>query len=219
MGEREANSEAAEGRLADQFLQRPGLTLAQFGYEPDPGRVRGEGERLVFYHYAHEDRVAAILADDGGLRARPRPVLEHPNLPAALKGCHLVEGLLDPMPQWARASPYFGDLGLEMLRRYVGPLLLRIELPVDTPGVYVADFAHVLEAKHALRRGRAPLGLGYKVQTGEEVGAAELHSYIPVQAYAGEHVAPLVKFFRRGPGLCIPSRYIRIADEQPLMPG
>ena len=45
-----------------------------------------------------------------------------------------------------------------MLREYVGGVLLRVCVPLDFAGLYVADFAHYLECKYHERNGRFPMG-------------------------------------------------------------
>jgi hypothetical protein len=103
------------------------------------------------------------------------------------------------------------------VRAYVGNLLLRIEVPIDFPGLYVADYAHSLECKHMERSGHAVLGLGYDCTTGQECSKAYLHSYVPLAEYRGGHVAPVVQMIRRGAGIVVPSRLITVADQQPLL--
>ena len=199
-------------RLCDVFMRHRGVLLGDYGFTPDPGRVERTDSTVVLYHYTREERVERVLGPGGGLRARLRVVAA----PPGLEGHHLVEGLLEPLPLWMTASPYFGDLGFEMLREFVGDLLLRVELPRDFPGVYVADYAHALEGKHVSRRGRPALGLGYDTDTGREVCRSEANSYIRVAEYRGGHVAPSVKMTRRGEGLAVPAQYIAISDVQPL---
>ncbi len=113
-------------------------------------------------------------------------------------------------------SQYFGDFCLRMLRRYVGDLLLRITLPPDFAGVYVADMAHNFDCKYQDEHGRPALKLGYDCRTGREVTVAEANSYVPVREYAGGHVLPNVKATRRGEGLVIPRDCITVSDIQPL---
>jgi hypothetical protein len=126
-------------------------------------------------------------------------------------GSYLVEALLEPLPKWATESPYFGDFGLEMLRAYVGDVLLRIKVPQDSPGLYVADIAHNFECKHLQKRGGAALDLGYDCRTGHEVCKAEIHSYVPLLDYCGGHVMPNVKVVRQGEGVAIPSEFISLS--------
>ena len=113
-------------------------------------------------------------------------------------------------------SPYFGDLGYEMLKKYVGDLLLRVEAPRDFPGLYVADYGHMLERKHLTRRGRLVLDLGYDTATGHEVVRSGTNSYVPAVEYRGGHLAPVVKATRRGQGIVVPAEYIEVCDVQPL---
>lgn len=140
-------------------------------------------------------------------------------LPPELAGGHLTEALLEPLPRWLTKSPYLGDLGLRMMREYVGDLLLHIQLPTDFPGLWVADAAHCMECKHMRRHGRKPLGLGYDCANGRECTEAEARSYIPLGEYRGGHVAPIAKIVRPGQGLAVPNRYIGVTDVQPLRRG
>jgi hypothetical protein len=128
----------------------------------------------------------------------------------------MVEGLLSPLPQWLTASPYFGDLGIEMFRLYIGSVLLRIEVPLTFQDLYIADYAHILECKHFKHRGIAPLNLGYDCRTGHEVTRAYVHSYIRALDYVGGHVAPVVQAVRKDTGIAIPCKYIHIAELQPM---
>ena len=189
-----------------------GCLLADHGFTPDPGRIEVTDSTVVFYHYTRDERAERVLEAGGGLWARLPVVLAPPDL----EGHYLVEGLLEPLPLWMTGSPYFGDLGYEMLREFVGDLLLRVELPRDFPGLYVADYAHVLERKHVSRRGRPALDLGYYTSTGREMCRSEASSYIPAAQYRGGHLAPSVKMTRRGEGLAVPANYIAVSDVQPL---
>jgi len=199
-------------RLCEIFMNTRGVLLSDYGYEPNPSRVELTDSGIVFYHYTREEKLDEILKDGSGLWAR-LPVVSAPH---DLAGLHLVECLLEPLPQWMVNSPYFGDLGLEMLKQYVGDLLLRVEVPLDFPGLYVADYAHVLECKHVLRRSRPALNLGYDCRTGKESSRADANSYIAAIEYRGGHVAPEMKVTRRGQGIAIPSQYISVCSVQPL---
>lgn len=199
-------------RLGDLFLTTWRERLSHYGYSADLGRVARVPGGVILYHYTRPEHLDAILHD--GLHAR-RPVVGAERS-AEFCGRYQADGLLEPLPRWLGHSPYFGDLGLEMLRAVVGNLLLRIELPSDFPGLYVADFAHPLECLHSGRRGHAPLGLGYDCRTGHEAVLAYLRSYVPLAEYHGEHLAPVVHMVRLGPGRVIPGAAICVADQQPL---
>jgi len=201
-------------RTGEAFINNRGLLLSDFGYDPDSGQVEYTRNGIVFYHYTRPERLEEILARGGGLRACLSVPIPDP--PPELVGCHLVEGLLEPLPQWLVDSPYFGDLGLEMMREYIGDVLLRIEVPVDFPGLYVSDYAHVLDCKHLCRRGRSALSLDYDCSTGRECEKAQVNSYIAITDYRGGHVAPNVKVVRKGEGIAVPRDYISIAKTQPL---
>jgi len=192
-------------------MSKRGELLADYGYTPDPGRVEFTNGAIVFFHYTREEHVEKILRD-GGLRARLSIVSPPPDL----DGLFLVEGLLEPLPQWMTRSPYFSDLGLELMREYVGDTLLRIEVPRSFTGLYVADYAHALECKHISRRGQPALNLGYDCRTGRESTKADANSYIPALDYRGGHVAPEMKATRPGKGIAVPAEYISICDVQPL---
>ena len=189
-----------------------GVLLGDCGYTSDPGCVDLTDSTIVFYHYTRVERAERILEPGSGLWARLLIV----SAPPDLAGCYLTEGLLEPLPLWMTDSPYFGDLGLEMLRELVGDLLLRVEVPRDFPGLYVADYAHVLEAKHVRRRGRSALNLGYDTSTGKEVVRSDANSYIPAIEYRGGHLAPEVKATRRGQGIVVPAEYVTVSETQPL---
>ncbi|GBF75139.1 hypothetical protein PA598K_03524 [Paenibacillus sp. 598K] len=173
-----------------------------------------EKGHFVFYHYTHEERLDAIFATGSGLRAW-RPVA-CPNPPTELAETFLVEGFLSPLPEWLSHDPYFQDLGMTMVRRYVGAILLQVALPPDFPGLYVADFAHILECKYAEQHGSGPLGLGYDCSNGQHPTQGYVHSYIPLASYRGGHVAPVVQAVRRKSGIAIPNQYLSICSRQPL---
>ena len=111
-------------------MRQRGVLLADHGFIPDPGRIEVTDSTVVFYHYTRDERAERVLEAGGGLWARLPVVLA----PPGLEGCYLVEGLLEPLPLWMTGSPYFGDLGFEMLREFVGDLLLRVEVPRDFAG-------------------------------------------------------------------------------------
>ena len=195
------------GRPGGIFRDRWGVSLSSRGFMADPDRV-------AFSHFARPEHLPAILAPADGLLAR-RPVVNDARAPAFLD-TRLAEGFLRPHPRWLAGSRYFGDLGLELVRAYIGGVLLRTAVPADLPAPYVAEFAHALECKHATRRGRPTLGLGYDCANGREALQAYLHSYVPLADYRGTYLAPVVRATRRGPGIVVPSRFIRVADVQPL---
>lgn len=199
-------------RRCETFLRELGVLLGDHGFTPDPGRVETTGSTIVFYHYTRPEKAEKVLEEGSGLWARLRVISEHQDL----EGLHLAEGLLEPLPKWMTDSPYFGDLGFEMLKKYVGDLLLRVEVPREFPGLYVADFAHTLELKHLNRRGRLVLDLGYDTATGHEAVRAETNSYVPAASYSGGHLAPEVKATREGQGIVVPSEHIEVCDVQPL---
>ena len=136
-------------RPCELFLRERGVLLGDHGFTTDPGRLKTTDSTIVFYHYTRPEKVDRVLEEGSGLWARLPVISEHQDL----AGLHLAEGLLEPLPKWLTDSPYFGDLGYEMLKKYVGDLLLRVEVPRDFPGLYVADFGHMLERKHLIRRG------------------------------------------------------------------
>ena len=105
---------------------------------------------------------------------------------------------------------------MEMIKAYVGNVLLRVEVPHSFPGLYVMEHAHAMECKHATRRDHPVLNLGYDCSTGREVTKAIAHSYIPVAEYSGGHICPGLRVVRKGEGIAIPQKYIRVADQQPM---
>ena len=194
------------------FLRERGVLLGDHGFTPDPGRLEVTDSTIVFYHYTREERVGKVLGAGSGLWARLPVISEHPDL----EGRHLAEGLLEPLPRWMTDSPYFGDLGFEMLKKYVGDLLLKIEVPQDFPGLYVADFGHMLELKHLSRRGCLVLHMGYDTTTGKEVVQSYTNSFVPAAKYRWGHLAAEVKATRRGQGIVVPAEYIEVCGVQPL---
>ncbi|MGE5673971.1 MAG: hypothetical protein ACM3XM_08780 [Mycobacterium leprae] len=197
-------------RPCDPFLQKPGALLADHGYAADPGLPEQVEGCVLFYHYTRPEYLHVILAD--GLYAR-RPVVW--DRPPEIVGGYLLEGFLEPQPKWLSASPYFGDLGLQMVKRYIGSTLLKVTVPLDYPGLYVADYAHVLECKHVAIRGVSALNLGYDCRDGREVTLADVNSYVPLATYKGGHVAPVVTVVRTGQGIAIPAEYISVAETAP----
>ena len=197
-------------RLVDRFLHERGQCLADAGFEGDPGQVEPGRSGFAFYHFTRRKHLHDILAEDSGLLAQQAVWCPEP--PDELAGHYAVGGFLEPSPRWLDRSPYFQDLGRQMLREYVGGVLLRVSVPLDFAGLYVADFAHTLECKYHDRNGRLAMGLGYDVRTGREVTQAYVNSYIPLGEYGGGHVAPIVEATREGPGLAVPSRFIEIWD-------
>ncbi|MBI4630246.1 MAG: hypothetical protein HY740_00725 [Chloroflexi bacterium] len=201
-------------RPCDVFLQQRRILLGECGYEADSTQVELNSKGwFVFYHYTHEQNLNKI-SDTGGLYAR-LPVVNAKHIPE-LNGCCLIEGLLQPLPIWITANKYFSDFCFEMVLNYVGDFLLRITIPPDFPGVYVADMAHNFDCKHQQRRGHSVLNLGYDCLTGKEVTMAEANSYIPIGEYRGGHILPNVKATRCGEGIVIPNQYISVCETQPL---
>lgn len=182
-------------RKCDIFLNERGHLLGEHGFISDAGRVeRTINGNIVFYHYSHQENLEKIFSPNNGLWARLNVV--HCDIALEFVGSYLVEALLEPLPIWVNCSPYFGDLGLEMMKAYVGNILLRIEVPPDFPNLYVADTTHNFECKHLERRERVALDLDYDCRTGHESCKAEINSYIPLLQYNGGHVAPNIKVIR-----------------------
>jgi len=201
-------------RQCDLFLKQRFALLGQNGYEADKTTVEHTPHGWsVFYHYTREHHLKHIL-ESGGLYAR-LPVVGAEHIPD-LEGRYLVEGFLQPLPEWMMNSKYFGDFSINMLRQYVGDFLLQITVPGDFPGLYVAEMAHNFDCKYQDQFGHSALNLGYDCRTGQEVVVAEANSYIPVQEYHGGHILPNVKATRHGEGIVIPSQYIHVCDVQPL---
>lgn len=202
-------------RPCDIFLNQRGNLLGNHGFVPDAGCLeRTASGNIVIYHYSRSNHIENILSADGGLNARLNVV--HCEVAPEFEGCFLAEALLEPLPSWICDSPYFGDLGMEMMKAYVGNTLLRIELPPDFPNLFIADTAHNFDCKHLRRKGTSALHLGYDCSSGQEVCKAEINSYVPLLQYHGGHVAPNVKIIRYGEGIVVPSRYITINKIQPL---
>jgi hypothetical protein len=190
-------------------MERQGtLRLRDLGYASDPGSVQQAGGHLVFYHFTHERHLDAILSPDGGLRPRRRVAYS----PSPLMS-FVLQGVLERWPTWLSASPWFGDFGAALFRQVVGSVPLRVTIPERFTDVWVADEAHILECKHLIQRGSAPLGLGYGCATGHDALASFQRSHIPILAYEGGHVAPSVNCYARNDGVLIPSSWIRPVDQ------
>lgn len=204
-------------RLADIFLNQRGARLGDYGFEADPAQVERTAEGgFVFYHYTREDRLDQIAAARG-LHARLLVVsAEHIS---ELAGRYLIEGLLQPLPASLSNNRYFGDLVLEMMRQYVGSLLLRISVPRDFDGLCVAEMAHNIESKYFDKYGHTALNLGYNLENGREVTRAEANSYVPLSEYRGGYILPNVKATRMGEGIVIPIEYVGVCEVQPLRGG
>lgn len=166
---------------------------------------------LLFYHYTREESLEKIYADNGGLYAY-RPVA-CPHLPKEYDDYFLIEGFLEPLPNWLVDCPYFKNAGMELMRKYIGDVLLKIEIPEDLIDIFIADYARILECKAA----NSPLGLGYHCINGLEATQAYVNSYIRVQDYKGGHISPVVQMVRQGKGMTIPKKYISISENQPLL--
>jgi hypothetical protein len=202
-------------RLVDELLANRGITLGEKGFQSDMRLIESlPNGNFIFYHFTREDRLEKILSNENGLYSF-RPVV-CPKPPEEFEGRYLVEGFLEPLPKWLTKNLYFGNLGIKLVQKYIGNVLLRIEIPLDFPEVYIADYAHVLECKHFEENGNTPLGLGYRCQTGHDVLQAYVNSYIPIKDYRGGHIAPVVQLLRRDKGITVPKRYISISNVQPL---
>lgn len=200
-------------RLADELMNNRGVLLKDKGYQTDVQEIEyAKNGNLVFYHFTRHEKVEQVLKN--GLYAF-RPVA-CPNPPKEFNENFLAEGFLEPVPKWLNNNYYYGDLGMEMVRKYIGDILLRMEIPVSFPSVYIADYAHILECKHLDAKGSSPLNLGYKCDTGFECTQGYVNSYVPVQSYQGGHIAPIVQFLRKGEGITIPSNDIEVAEIQPF---
>ena len=204
-------------RLGDVFLQERGHLLSEHGFTDDPGWLERTNGAVVFYHYIRPEHQDAIMREGAGLYARI-PLLTT-DLTPEFDGWHEVQAFLEPRPQWLDVSSYFGDLGAEMRDARIGAALLRIELPEDSPGLHVCDFAHPLECKHATQRGSAPLNLGHDCRTGHNSVRAYMHSYVPLRQYNGGHVAPIVAAARRGEGIHFRSAHHRGATRTSVVQG
>lgn len=203
------------GRLGDRFLNQRGERLGGCGFQDDPGRPawRSDGG-LTFWHYARQEHLELIFGTAGGLKAG-RPAFFATELTPEFEGLYMVEGFLDPKPQWLDHSPYFGGDGGRRWRGYIGEVLLRVDLPPGFQGVWVADYAHPLEVKAVQQGNPSPLNLGYDCRTGHEANRAYAHSLVPMQTYTGGHLAPIVTVMRPGPGIAIPRPCVSVAEIQP----
>ncbi|MCI1696132.1 hypothetical protein [Aneurinibacillus aneurinilyticus] len=106
----------------------------------------------------------------------------------------------------------FRESWMGLVQECIGNVLLHIEVPLDFPKVYIADYAHVLECRCFDEKGNSPLGLGYQCQTGNEVAQAYVNSYIPIKDYRGGHIAPVVQVLGKDNRIIIPNKYISISN-------
>lgn len=200
-------------RLGQRFLEQEGLRLGNY-VEVEEGAPELAGGMLTLYHYTHAGRLDSIFSPGGGLHAQ-RPVA-CPQVPVLYQDRYLVEGFLQPLPNWLTNCPYYGNLGYKLMRQYIGDVLLEVVLPVDEFLIAVADYAHILFCKQKETGESAGLPLEYDCRNGRESTQAYVNSYIPVKEFVGGHICPVVQVMRKGEGLAIPNRCIRIAKRQPL---
>lgn len=201
-------------RLGEEFLRDKGLYLGDKGFKIIPHKVEFSEKSFIFYHYTYKNFLENIFAKDNGLYAR-RPV-SCPNIPDEFCGCYMVEGFLEPLPKWLTDDFYFRNLGMELTKHFIGNVLLKIELPKDFDGLYVGDYAHVLECKYNKYRGTSPLGLGYDMSNSREASQAYVNSYVPAISYKCKHIAPVVQVICKGKGIAVPNEYLSICKIQPL---
>ena len=206
-----------EPRAGERFLSRRGELLGDLGFEDDPGRPhwRPDGG-LTFWHYSRRSRLPLILGTAGGIKARRRAFFST-DLTPDFDEMYMVEGFLEPKPQWLDDSPYFGGEGGYRWRGWIGEALLRLDLPAGFQGVWVADYAHPMETKAVQNGRRAPLNLGYDRRTGHEANRAYAHSLAPITTYRGGHLAPVVTVMRPGPGIAVPRACVSVAELQPRL--
>ena len=210
-----ATSDPVQARPCDILLGARGIVLGDHGYRPDSTLVERTTHGVVFYHYTHQKRWPQIVADGGLLAYQTLPTRHSPLVPE-FEGCRHISGFLEPLPEWLTLCPYFGDFGLQHLQNCIGTLLLRVEVPLDFPGLYVRDYALQMESLCFRKQGREVLGLGFDHRTYKEESRATLHSYIPVAQYIGGHIAPVFTVVHQGSGIAIPHEFISICAAQPL---
>ncbi|ADK15308.1 hypothetical protein [Clostridium ljungdahlii] len=201
--------------LGKEFLCKRELYLKDKGYKILPNQIKFHKNNIVFYHYTHSKFLHMIFSKNSGLYARRQ--VSCPNIPEEFNDCYLIEGFLDPLPKWLTEDYYFGNLGFEMVRRYIGNVLLRVELPMNFSGLYIADYAHILDCKHTNLRGTSPLDLGYDISNGHEATQAYVNSYIPVKKYEGKHMAPVIQIIRKEKGIAVPNKYLSVCKLQPIL--
>ena len=192
--------------LFDNFLVNTELTLAQFGFQPDPGVLEVTPSTKVFYHYTHQDRLNSIFQENSGILARKKI-----HVRPEFEGYCVVESFLQPTPLWLTQSPHFGSLGLELKKQAIGDIMLRAEVPHDYPDIrfYMSDFGFLMEWHHFNRKGSFPLGLCLNHEyLKKEMVRAYINSFIPLESYNGGHVAPVLNILRKGEGIAIPNRFL-----------
>lgn len=198
-------------RKCEPFIHQKGLYLGDLGYKTDKTEIEYGGEgKLVFYHYTYKEHLNKIFAKKSGLYAY-RPVA-CPKVPTYLQNHFLTEGFLSPTPNWFTNNDYFRNLGKGLVKKFVGNIILRVEVPKEFLSIFIADYAHILECKSLDKDKKegSSLNLGYDCSSGTEVTQAYVNSYIPVDNYKGGHIAPIVQLTRENSGVIIPNEYITI---------
>ncbi|WP_454054385.1 hypothetical protein [Clostridium sp. Marseille-Q7071] len=182
-------------RLSQLFINNRGLYLGDNGFKIQPNNVEFNKNCITFYHYTYVEYLDKIFSSGNGLFAHRR--VSCPNIPQEFNDCYLIEGFLEPLSKWLTDDYYFSDLSFEMTKKHVGNILLKVELPRDFNGLYIADYAYVLEEKHKNLRGISPLGLEYDCSNGYEITQAYVNSYVPANEYNGKHIAPVMQVLRK----------------------
>jgi len=199
-------------RLGQTFLDNRKKSLKELNYITDQAKVNINSDKyFTFYHYTHEDKINAIMAE--GLWAYREVACPTP--PEELKGCYLVEGFVEPLPSWLTTSVYLNNLGIELTNKHIGCILLEVSVSISQFKIYIADYSHILDCKMVEENKGPGIGFGYDCSNGRECTQAYVHSYLEINEYVNQHHAPLVQVVRQGSGLLIPNKFIKKSAIQP----
>ena len=193
-------------------MRNRGISLNALFDSTDQAKLNMSADGFfTFYHYTHASHLCNILAE--GLWARREVACPQP--PTHLSGTFLIEGFIDPFPDWLTQSKYYDDLGALLTIQYIGEVLLEISVPVHAFQIYIADYAHILECKRLQENKGTGVGFGYDCRDGKECTQAYVDSYVELNDYRNQHHAPIVQVVRRGEGIVIPHHYIKVSASQP----
>jgi hypothetical protein len=97
------------------YQHGPGTLLREAGLVPDPGVVLQRGENDIVFHYTRAEGVKSILS--AGLRNFRSA--DWASLVSSSAVPYIAKAFLETVPGWLHWSPYFGDLGWSLMRRYI----------------------------------------------------------------------------------------------------
>lgn len=183
-----------------------------YGFETSGERPLVHNGYLTYYHYTHENNLPSLVRQ--GLYAFR---LIEANMFHCLHHRFRTEGFLSIWPEWWCENRYFGSLAKARVDGNIGRLLLRIDIPVHSFEIYIADFVHILELREFQRSGKVTLNLGYDLSNEVDAKQGFYSSYIPVNDYAGQHIAPVVQVILDPPKRYIEPQYVQVSHDQPRL--